>query len=218
MARRWVDLSFFKVGFLVLSIGATTVGAGTGALAQDMAKDAAVFVQSAGNRAIEIVMDRTLTVGDRELRFRDLFMQIFDVPSIGRFVLGHYWRVATDAERTEFLSLFEEMIVSAYTGRFAKYNGEQFTVAVSHREDDDRAMVMTNVVRPRENEPIKIDWRVGKFAERLKIFDVIVEGVSMSVAQKEEFGSFIQRNGGQIAPLLTAMRDRVEHLRLSSSN
>jgi len=50
--------------------------------------------------------------------------------------------------------------------------------------------------------PIKVDWRVGKSGAGYKIVDVIVEGISMAVTERQEFASVIQRNNGQIEALL----------------
>ncbi len=59
-------------------------------------------------------------------------------------------------------------------------------------------------------QPLKIDWRVLKPQGSLKIVDVIIEGVSMSLTQQQEFGAVIQRNGGQLESLLATMRARVQ--------
>jgi phospholipid transport system substrate-binding protein len=45
--------------------------------------------------------------------------QDFDLPSITRFVLGPYWRVASEPEKQEFRRLFEDYIVRVYSERFA---------------------------------------------------------------------------------------------------
>ncbi|MEJ0069691.1 MAG: ABC transporter substrate-binding protein [Pseudomonadota bacterium] len=126
-----------------------------------------------------------------------------------RFVLGRYWRTATDPQKAEFLKLFEDMIVKTYNSRFTEYKGELFSVTGT-RVDGDSAMVTTNVVQPNGRQAVKVDWRVLKPQGKLKIVDVIIEGVSMSVTQQQEFGSVIQRSGGQIDGLLSTMRERVQ--------
>ena len=177
--------------------------------AQDLAKEAGTFVQALGDQAIKIITDKGLNAADREKKFHAIFVESFDVPAIGRFVLGRYWRTASDAQKSEFLKLFEDMIVKTYNNRFTEYKGEQFVVTGS-RADGDSAMVTTNVTRPGSGQPVKVDWRVLKPQGQLKIVDVVIEGVSMSVTQQQEFGSVIQRNGGQIDSLLASMRERIQ--------
>jgi phospholipid transport system substrate-binding protein len=196
-----------QLGFVLLV--ALVAAAPRPAPAQDLAKDAGAFVQSLGDQAIKIITDKSLSPPDREKKFHQMFVDHFDVPAIGRFVLGRYWRTASDAQKTEFLKLFEDMIVKTYNNRFNEYKGEQFLVTNS-RADGDSAMVTTNVTRPGGNAPVKVDWRVLRPQGQLKIVDVVIEGVSMSVTQQQEFGSVIQRNGGQIDSLLGTMRERIQ--------
>jgi phospholipid transport system substrate-binding protein len=179
------------------------------AAAQDMAKDAGTFVQSLGDQAIQIITDKSLDNVAREQHFHQMFVDSFDVPGIGRFVLGRYWRTATDAQKAEFLKLFEDMIVKTYTSRFGEYKGEQFTVTAA-RAEGDGALVQTTVGQPGGRPPVKVEWRVLRPDGKFRIVDVVIEGVSMSVTQQQEFGSVIQRNGGQIDGLLATMRERVQ--------
>jgi phospholipid transport system substrate-binding protein len=195
-------------GILLVLVLCGSLGSGPAA-AQGAPKDAGTFVQSLGDRAIAIITDKALTPADREARFHDIFVKSFDVPAIGRFVLGRHWRTATEAQRTEFLKLFESMIVKIYSNRFNDYKGEQFTVT-SSRSTGDSVMVGVAITRPSGGEPVRVDWRVLMVDGAYKVLDVVVEGVSMSLTQQQDFSAVIQRNGGQIEPLLGVMRERIE--------
>lgn len=197
------------IAFALLAVLGIAGAAPRPAAAQDTAKDAGAFVQSLGDQAIQIITDKSLDAGAREQRFHQMFVDSFDVPGIGRFVLGRYWRTATDAQKAEFLKLFEDMIVKTYTSRFGEYKGEQFTVT-SARAEGDGALVQTTVGQPNGRPPVKVEWRVLHPDGKFRIVDVVIEGVSMSVTQQQEFGSVIQRNGGQIDGLLATMRERVQ--------
>ncbi|MEJ0069739.1 MAG: ABC transporter substrate-binding protein [Pseudomonadota bacterium] len=117
--------------------------------AQDISGEASTFVQALGNQAIQIVTDKTLTFADRERRFHDMFVTSFDVPAIARFVLGRYRRTATDAQKAEFETLFESMIVGTYNDRFSQYKGEPFVVVASRSEEgENNAMVTTSLAQP----------------------------------------------------------------------
>jgi phospholipid transport system substrate-binding protein len=201
-------LRLIGIALLVAALG---VGAAVTrpAAAQDFTKDASAFVQSLGDQAIEIITDKSLDPVGREQRFHAMFVTSFDVPAIGRFVLGRYWRTATDAQKAEFLKLFEDMIVKTYNSRFTEYKGEQFQVT-SARADGENALVTTAIAQPGGRPAIKVEWRVLQLQGKPKIVDVVIEGVSMSITQQQEFGSVIQRNGGQIDGLIATMRDRVQ--------
>jgi phospholipid transport system substrate-binding protein len=137
-----------------------------------------------------------------------IFNEGFDIPTISRFVLGGYWRTASEAQRQDFIALFEAYVIRAYALRFNDYAGEQLKVTAARAEDGDSSMVQSIVTRPGGAPPIKVDWRVNKTDKGFKITDVVVEGVSMAVTQRQEFASVIQRNGGQIDALLKLLRER----------
>src|SRR5260370_11142031 len=91
-----------------------------------------------------------------------MFTASVDVPAIGRFVLGRYWRTATPQQQTDYLKLFGAYVVSVYSERFANYSGEKFKVLGARKEDDSVSTVSSEIERPNGGPPIHIDWRGGK--------------------------------------------------------
>jgi phospholipid transport system substrate-binding protein len=171
------------------------------------ADDAAGFIDDLGKRAIQVLTSSEADA-DREQQFRALFDEGFDVPTISRFVLGPYWRSASDPQKDEFQKLFEAYIVHAYAVRFKDYSGQQMKILAARPEGDAAFLVQSQIAGPSGGPPIKVDWRVGKSEHGFKITDVIVEGISMAVTERQEFASVIQRGGGQLEALLKVLRER----------
>ena len=169
------------------------------------AQDAQAFIRHLGNEAIE-VLGPGVPQEQRLARFRALFHADFDVPEIARFVLGRYWRIATPQERQEFMHLFQEYIVRAYSARLGQYSGEPFRVAGA-RQDGDETVVTSQIVEE-SGQAVAIDWYVTDTAAGYKITDVYVGGVSMAVTERDEFASVIQRSGG-IAGLIAQLRQKL---------
>ncbi len=170
------------------------------------AQDARAFVGTLGQQAIQ-VLGPSVAPAQRLARFRELFHNDFDVPGIGQFVLGRYWRTATPQEQQEFLGLFQEYIVRAYSARLAEYAGEPFRVTGS-RPNGDETVVNSQIVRG-NGTPIAVDWYLIGAAGGYRITDVYVGGVSMKVTQRDEFGSIIQRNGGRVAALIAQLQQKL---------
>ena len=169
------------------------------------AQDAQTFINYLGQQAIQ-VLGPSVSPAQRVLRFRELFRNDFDVPGIGQFVLGRYWRVATPQEQQDFLGLFQEYLVRAYSARLGAYGGEPFRVT-GVRPNGEETIVTSEIIR-RNGAPIAVDWYLigrGPF----KITDVYVGGVSMKVTQRDEFASVIQRNGGRVEALITQLRQKL---------
>ena len=168
--------------------------------------DAVAFMNQLWDRAVE-VLNKKSDPALRQERFRQLFHADFDCPGIARFVLGRYWRDASEEEQRDFVRLFEEYVVFVYTARLSNFGGQDFKVRGS-RSDGDGVMVSTDVFSPDSSSPLKIDWRLVSENGTYKINDVIVEGVSMLVTQRSEFASVVQRNGGQVRGVLAMMREK----------
>jgi phospholipid transport system substrate-binding protein len=170
------------------------------------AQDARTFISTLGSQAIQVLGPK-VPPAQRVARFRELFNQDFDVPGIGRFVLGRYWRTATPEEQQEFLKLFQEYIVRAYSQRLGEYGGEPFRVTTSRPNGEET--VVTSEVQRANGARIEIDWYVVNQGGKFRITDVYVGGISMKVTQRDEFAAVIQRNGGQVAALLAQLRQKL---------
>ena len=173
------------------------------------ASDPASFVTQLGEKTLDII-NKKPPKPERDQRFRSVLREGFDMESLSRFVLGPHWRTASDAQKKEFMKLFEDWIVSAYGERFSQYSGEQFKVVGQRPESAAVTLVTSQIVRPNGGPPIKVDWRVAKQGNEYRISDVVVEGISLMVTQRQEFASVIQRNGGQLEALLKILRQKTQ--------
>ena len=178
--------------------------ASNGALAEG--KNADEFIRTVGQEAIESLTGKEMSDVQRQKGFRSILNRTFEVPLIAKFTLGRYWRRASKVQQKEYVQLFEDFIVLAYTARFKDYSGEAFTVG-KVREIDERDALVQSLLILKDGRKIVVYWRVRGKSEP-KIIDVIVEGISMAITQRDEFSAIINQNGGKIDGLLTALRKK----------
>jgi phospholipid transport system substrate-binding protein len=178
--------------------------ASNGALAAD--ENADEFIRTVGQQAIDSLTGKEMSDEQRQNGFRTILNRTFEVPLIARFTLGRYWRRASKVQQKEYVELFEDFIVLAYTARFKNYNGKAFTVGKMRKIDERDALVQSELAL-KDGRKIIVNWRVRSKTEP-KIIDVIVEGVSMAITQRDEFSAIINQNGGKIDGLLTALRKK----------
>jgi phospholipid transport system substrate-binding protein len=166
-----------------------------------------VFVRGLGSDAIRLLSNKSLDEAQRESEFRRILLKGFDVDNISRFVLGRFWRQATEGQRIEYRRLFEDYIVKAYAVRLGEYSGETFVVKDARPAEDGDIVVYSEIDRA-NGPPVRVEWRCRKTSEGYKITDVVVEGVSMALTQRQEFASVIQNGGGNISALLDQLRKK----------
>jgi phospholipid transport system substrate-binding protein len=131
----------------------------------------------------------------------------FDLPTIGQFVLGRYWRTSTAEQKAEYLKLFEDFIVQAYAGRFKELSDKKFIVGLAQPVTEEDTLVQSQIIELK-GPPIKVNWRVRRIPQGFKVVDVQVEGVSMSITQRDEFAAVIQSSGGKVDGLISALRKK----------
>ena len=207
-ARRKFLLTMVPVCLLV--VGAL-VCAPSPAKAQEIEQQAKSFIDGLAGDAISALTAPGSTEEQRSQRFRRLLNDNFAVNTIGRWVLGRHWKKATKVERTEYLKLFEELLVVTYVSRFSSYSGETLTIYKTVPSGAHDVTVYSSIVRDKSQPPLHVDWRVRNRKSTLKIIDVIVEGVSMGQTQRSEFSSVIRQNGGKVEGLLVELRKRIGH-------
>ncbi len=192
---------------LIMSIVGIRAGS---ALADDdpviQPDQAEMFIKDLSQKAIAVLRDDNKTEAEREAIFRGLLQSGFDMKFISRFVLGINWRKATDQQREEYRTLFNEYVLKTYSARLGGFKNEEFKITGSQPAGKKDIMVHSKVVRP-TGPPVTADWRVRLVDGSPKVIDVVVEGVSMSISQRQEFASVVQSKG--IDGLIEMLRSRV---------
>ena len=174
-------------------------------------KQAAAFLTELQEKAAERLGDPSISEQEKEDHFRKLFNQNFDVPAIGRFVIGRYWRGASEDDRNAFLAVFEDAMVQRFLPLLAENSSERFQIGsvTPDSANENMAMIASRIDRP-EGEPYKVNWRVRENGGDFKILDIVAEGVSMAITLRSEYGSVLKSNGGKLPPLTDALRAKVE--------
>jgi phospholipid transport system substrate-binding protein len=194
------------IAVLALSLGLLTPAAGW---AKDA--DAGAFLKSLSRNASTKLGSVELSEAQKEENFRQLFRSAFDVPAITRFVLGKYWRRASEAQRQDFLAAFEELHMRRFLPLFAKYDEEAIKVeSVLAEEAKPNLYRVSSRIDRSEGEPIAVVWRIQDTGESYKILDIVAEGVSMAISLRHEYSAVAKTHG--IDNLLDQMRNKSAEL------
>jgi phospholipid transport system substrate-binding protein len=186
----------------VLGVAFVAPGVSSG---QDTA--AGAFLESLTHDVFTKLDDTSLSQTEKERDLLNLFRQNFDTPAISRFVLGKHWRGASTAERQDFVDAFEEMNTRQFLAMVGGFSQEMFSV-VKVQEDAAKpslSLVSTKIAQS-EGEPISAVWRVRNNDGHYKILDIVVEGVSMAITLRHEYGTVVRSDG--VDGLIAIMREK----------
>ena len=126
----------------------------------------------------------------RRTAVRQAANRLFDFEETAKRALGPHWQQRTPAEHEEFVRLFSDLLEAAYVGKIDLYQGEKITY-VGETVDGDQATVKTRIVTKQGNE-VPVDYRLSREKDRWRVYDVIIEGVSLVADYRTQFNKIIQ--------------------------
>lgn len=125
----------------------------------------------------------------------DIVIPHFDFQYMSQMVLAKYWRRANDQQRQAFTGEFKQLLVRTYATSLNEYT-EQEVVYLPFRagKDASKATVRTEVEQP-GSFPVPIDYRLRNNNGEWKVFDVVIDGVSLVTNYRISFAKEIRQDG-----------------------
>lgn len=164
-------------------------------LAAELGKvDPSEFISKLGDRVMAILESPDNAVDERKRVIRKLFDEALDYQHMAKQVLGRFWMRISVSERLEFQGLFEDHVVADYSAQFEKYAGERFEV-LKHASWSDKTVTVWTVLKKKSGEAMPMSFRLLRRDGKLRIFDLVVRGVSHVHIKRSEFSSVIINHG-----------------------
>lgn len=134
-----------------------------------------------------------LNYQERYKKLEPIVLASFDFKTIGRIVLGRYWKKLDDTQRAQFIDVFSKLSIATYTAQFKGFSGQSFKylndktmkrgrVLVKTQLDTKERIVPFNYIL----HPIEDDWR---------IINVIADGISDLSLKKSDYGTIMKTEG-----------------------
>ena len=119
----------------------------------------------------------------------------FDFERMGRWTLGKYWRNASPQQREEFIKEFRALLVRSYSKALVDYaDAEIVYLPFRMKDDETKVKVHTELTRPHDNA-VKITYNLHSTASGWKVYDVVIEGVSLVTNYRSSFMSKVRQDG-----------------------
>jgi phospholipid transport system substrate-binding protein len=141
---------------------------------------------------------------ERREAIRSITENVFDWTEMARRALGRHWAARTPAEQQEFTGLFRDLLKRAYVGKIERYTGEPIAY-VGESVDGGLATVRTKVIT-KQNQEVPIDYRMLLEGNSWRIYDVLIEGISLVGNYRTQFDGVIRTSS--YAELVKRLRAR----------
>ena len=158
-------------------------------------KEAEQLVQSTTDNAKKIILDSNIKINDKKKKIEAIALDVVDVDGLGRFTLGSSRKDLSESQLKKYTQIFRVFFAKNISSRLQNYSDQNIKVTGSKRISDNYVLVNSKMVSKKDNQEIKIDWRVFNINNKLVIRDLVVEGLSLAKTQREEFGSILASKG-----------------------
>ncbi len=200
MVRERLWLSFLVVVFAVIL--AWNPGL---AVASQVTED----VKDTIDKVIEIVGREDLEDNKQARReaLREVIDQRFNYHQMVRRALAKNWKGRSDQERREFTGLFKKLLENSYASKLESYSNE----TINYTDEVIKgkyALVKTEVVR--KASTIAVDYKLINGGGVWKIYDFVIEGVSMVRNYRSQFSKIIRKDSYE--GLVRKLTDKVNEL------
>jgi phospholipid transport system substrate-binding protein len=177
--------------------------------------------KSLGDRILELTRQPSCKANHEACRekLRALIEPYWDTTDMARSALGYHWKTLNDQQRRQFTDLFSDLVESIYLSRsnFSKAENYTDTVQVNYvreiPEGDDYRKIDTTVMLKPGQEPIKVDYRMRWVDGRWKVYDVIVEDISLTGNYRNQFNRVINSRG--FPELVQMLQEKLKQIKAS---
>jgi phospholipid transport system substrate-binding protein len=170
-----------------------------GAWAQDIAPDQLV-VKITVEVLAAIRTDQQLAAGDKQKAIKlaeEKVLPYIDFEEATRLAVGRAWARASPEQRERLVGEFRKMLVRTYANAVGAYRGQTLKVLPWRGSKDaasDEATVHTQYIRS-SGRPLPVDFAMRKTDTGWKVYDFIVEGVSLVITYRSEFDAVVKQEG-----------------------
>ena len=149
--------------------------------------------------------DKSLDLPVKKDKIRAVVGEFFDFTVLGRLTLGRHWKAFSPDQQEEFVKLYRTLLENVYMDRILAYTNEKVVFGKEILHSDKKAEVESNIVT--STAQIPIHYRMVMLDKEWKVYDVVIEGISMVSNYRSQFNEILAKQGP--ADLLDTLRKRV---------
>lgn len=185
--------------------------AGNANAAVDGAK-AEAFVKKVTDEGITQIINADIPQKEKDARFEKLFNNALDLKFIGQFVLGRYWKTASNEQKKAFIDAYRDLNIKTWSQRFDEFKGKEFIFKGTTPSNSANQIFVNSLVPMDQGEPAKVVWRIKQTGDNFKIVDIIIENVSLAITARNEYTAYVKSAPGGINDLIKDLQNKTKQV------
>lgn len=158
------------------------------------ASDAEAYVRSIAEKLEPLLQNGHLTAKSVDDFLKTTIVDELDMDRIAKYVLRNHWSEITSDDQKKFMNIFRYFIVENFKRQLVKYSNAEIRIIRSVEHEPEGVSVITRVRVPSKS-PLNMNWRLFRENDRLRIFDVSVQGISKLSATRSEYKTVLEEHG-----------------------
>jgi phospholipid transport system substrate-binding protein len=167
------------------------------AAAAEMAPDA--LVKQTSQDVLEIIKsDKDIQAGNKQKIYALVDAKVlphFDFKRMTQLAVGKSWRQATPAQQDALVKEFRTLLVRTYSVSLSTYKNQIIDYKPLRMQPSDTDVTVKTVVKQSSGQPVPIDYGLQKNADGWKVYDVVVDNISLVTNYRGSFASEIRKSG-----------------------
>ncbi|MDP3744391.1 MAG: ABC transporter substrate-binding protein [Methylotenera sp.] len=119
----------------------------------------------------------------------------FDFDRVSRMVLGKNWRAATPEQQASFQREFRSLLLRTYASALGKYKDQVIEYKPMRSEPGAKNVSVKTLILQSGGQPVTVDYSLVKVDGGWKVYDIVIEGVSLVTNYRSQFSNEIRQNG-----------------------
>lgn len=185
-------IKFFAVAsFFAMMFG--SIGVANAQIAPD-----ALVKQTADDVLTIIKNDKEIQSGNQQKLYavvEEKILPNFDFDRVCRMVLGKNWKVATPEQQASFKKEFRSLLLRTYSNALGKYQDQVIEYKPMNFEPDAKNVNVKTQILQKGGQPVQVDYSLVKGENGWKVYDIIIESVSLVTNYRSQFSNEIRQNG-----------------------
>jgi phospholipid transport system substrate-binding protein len=167
-------------------------------------------IQTQVNRVLEVLRDPALKGEDAKTakakQIESIANDMFNYTELSKRTLGRNWRKFNPQQQKEFIQLFSKVLEGVYMDRILEYSDEEVVFLKELQHSKSKAEVQSQIITA--SKTIPINYRMLQNSGTWKVYDVVVEGVSLIKNYRSQFNQLLRKEKPE--DLLQKLRDKVQ--------
>ena len=161
------------------------------------------------NKVLDVLRDPALKGESgkkaKKEKIRSISEKMFDYPELSRRTLGQDWKKLNPSQQKEFTELYRTLLEDAYADKIVNYKDEKVIFGKENPLTEKTMEVQTTIVTKKADIPI--NYRVILKEGAWRVYDVVIEGVSLINNYRSQFREILANKSPEV--LLDTLRKKV---------